>query len=408
MFLLRLGIKNLFRNLRRTVLSMGAVIAGVGVLILGQGFIQGVTENIIRTQVDSVSGHVMVRPLAYPTVGLQHPVDELFEVTPELRAFLDENTLAWTGRTLFVPRAIAGIDAIRVRGIAIDVATDEGVFSRHSWKTTGDVPQSAVDGVAVGKGIVSLLGVGVGDRLVLQARTAAGALNALDVPISGILAVGNPMIDSVGVVFPGDLANELIGNGDSVSHLAIRLTSRDRAEAFAVELQSHIPANTEVVTWVDETRDMMSIQQIRQRALNMLVFALLGMSAAGIANTILMAAYERVREIGTLRAMGMTRGAVIQMFVIEGALIGLIGASLGALLGGGVVAYYANVGIDLSGFVERSGMDNIPFSTMLYLRYSHTLVFGAMVFGVVVAIVASVYPARVASRMNPADAMREG
>ena len=98
MFLVSLGFRNLLRNRRRTLLSMGSVIAGVAVLIMGRSAIGGLTENIIRAQVDTVSGHVVLRPVDYPSVGLTHPVDELLDMAPELQRWLDERSLKWTRR----------------------------------------------------------------------------------------------------------------------------------------------------------------------------------------------------------------------------------------------------------------------------------------------------------------------
>jgi ABC-type lipoprotein release transport system permease subunit len=160
-----------------------------------------------------------------------------------------------------------------------------------------------------------------------------------------------------------------------------------------------------VVTWRDETRDLLALMEFRQKSLDFLVGILLLMSAATIANTILMAAYERVREIGTMRAMGMTGRAVLALFVIEGAMIGLAGGGVGALIGGLMARNWSRNGIDLSAQLENQG-GNLPMSAILYVEWSPPTIAGAVVFAVLVAVLASVYPAWVASRMAPAEAVR--
>ena len=135
----------------------------------------------------------------------------------------------------------------------------------------------------------------------------------------------------------------------------------------------------------------------------LVVLALMGMSATGIANTVLMAAYERVREIGTLRAMGMTRPGVIQLFVLEGALLGAVGGLLGAALGSAIVLWYEGQGIELP-LVMATG--HLPVSNVLYLRSSFAVTARSAVFGLVTAMVASFYPAVIASRPAPAEAVR--
>jgi putative ABC transport system permease protein len=404
MFFVQLALKNLTRNLRRTALSMVAVIAGVWVLILGKGFIGGMDENIIRGQIDSLSGHVLLRPAAYPSSALIHPLDGLFSLGPDQRSWLDANTEAWTERILFSPRAIHGPDAIRVRGIAYDPVRDPVVFPRDTWRYTAGGPQD--DGVLISASIARVLELETGEAFLLECRTPAGAINALQVKVADVYATGNPALDRFGMFVPMPLAAQLLHNDGRVSHVVAVLPNRDDAAAFSEQLAVHGPPGTETSTWHEDAKDMLAVQQIRRRALDILVVVLMGMSATSIANTILMAAYERIREIGTLRAMGMTRAGVLRMFVLEGAMMGLLGGLLGACLGGGMVAYWSAAGIDLSSMLESGGAGTIAMSSMLYLDFSEEVIVGSVLFGLVVAIAASIWPALAASRMQPADAVR--
>ncbi|MBA2320518.1 MAG: ABC transporter permease [Deltaproteobacteria bacterium] len=403
MFFARLALLNLTRNVRRTALSLASIVAGVAVLILGKGFIGGIRENVIRAQVDTMSGHVLVRPAAYPTEGLSHPLDGLWQV-PE--AFgRDPEATGMTARTFFVPTAVHKTDSLRARGVVFDPATDPLVFPRDAWKIDGTVPVTAEDGVLVGRGVARLLRVVPGDRIVLQARTPAGAINALDVNVSGIFSLGSPAIDQLGIFVPRPLGEDLLRLEGRASHVLFRLADREHAAAFASRIAPQLPPGTEIRTWEDETAAMLRVQEIREAALNFLVIALLGMSGLGIVNTVLMAAYERVREIGTLQALGMTRSGVLRLFLLEGAMMGVVGSLVGAVIGASVVAYYGNVGIDLSSLIEKQGA-NLPISAILYLDFDPGLVVAAIAFGIATAVVASVYPAQVASRMVPADAVR--
>lgn len=404
-FLLGLALRNLTRNLRRTVLSMVAVIAGVWVLITGQAAIGGVREVVVRGEVDAMSGHVLVRPAGYPQTGIIAPVDALIAPTPELVAHLDAHATAWTTRLLFSPRAVHGSDAVRVRAIGFDPGRDEAVFPRDTWNVVGRVPASAADGVLISHGVARMLGVDVGDLLALQARTSAGAINALQVPIAGKFTTGNPALDRFGVFVPMDLAADLVRPEGRVSHVLVRLDRRDDAAAFATAITPLVGPGAEVATWVEQTRDMIELQKVRQAALNLIVVALLVISGLSIANTVLMAAYERIREIGTLRAMGMTRQGVVALFVFEGAMMGLIGAAIGAAIGAGMAAYYARHGIDLSSRIGE-GAGNMAMAAMLYFEFSPAWIALAFLFGLAIAVVASIYPALVATKLAPADAVR--
>lgn len=402
--LTRLAWLNLLRSPRRTALSLVSVVVGVAVIIVGQGLIAGFEENAIRAQVDQMGGHVTIRARDYPTEGLAHPVDSLAPVPLELGRWLDANSQAWTSRTLLVGRAVHGADALQVRVFGIDPARDPAVFPRAAWKLRGEEPRTASDGALISVGVAQLLDLDVGGTLVLEARTVAGARNALELPVAGVVSAGSALVDRFGLYVTDDLVARLIEPGEGVSHVAVRLTDRSDAARIAAELAAKVDADREVVTWMDETAAVLAFNAIRQAALNLLVLALMGMSATGIANTVLMAAYERIAEVGTLRAMGMTRPGVVRLFVLEGAFVGMIGSALGAAIGTGAVWWTAEAGIELPMALAATG--NLPVSNVLFLRVTGGVVAGAAAFGLLVAIGASLLPAWVASGRAPADAVR--
>ena len=408
MMLVRLGLRNVLRQWRRNLLSIVSIVAGVFVIITGRGFVHGLSENILRAQIDSVSGHVMAVPADYPTFGIQNPVDHLLTLDDATRAWLDDNAQAWTTRVLFVPRAIKGRDAMRIRVIGFDPARDEAVFPRDFWHIDGAVASNA-DEILLSTGVSRILGVKKGETIVLEARTAAGAINALEVKVSGVLTTNNPILDQLGAFAPMALVGSLVQPDGKWSHLAVRLGDRRDADAVAGALRTRLK-DARVTTYAEEAADLLSAQQLRQRMFDILALALMAISATGIANTVLMATYERVREIGTLQALGMTRRSLVGLFVTEGLMLGVLGSALGAGLGAALVHRYAVQGIDLSSWMARAsengGYENVSFSTMLYLDSSLTTTLAAFAFGLSVALLASLYPAVFASRLSPAESVR--
>jgi putative ABC transport system permease protein len=132
------------------------------------------------------------------------------------------------------------------------------------------------------------------------------------------------------------------------------------------------------------------------------------MAAMAIANTILMAAHERTREIGTLRAMGMSKNGVLGLFLAEGSLLGLVAGSVGAAGGTALTWYLSRNPIDLNameGQAETIGND-VAYSAFIYVAFSVSIVMMPLLISILVALLASVYPARLASNMEPADAVR--
>jgi putative ABC transport system permease protein len=404
MLLARLASRNLRRNKRRTVLTLSAVVAGVGFLVLGESFIGGLKENIIVAAEDAFVGHVTARPHGYPADGLQQPLDDLLVLTPAMRTFLDRTTVAWTTRTLFSPLASTGREAIRVRAIGYEPGRDALVFPRTGWEVQGTLPDPAKDEVAVSRGLARLLAVAPGDTLILQVRTHPGAINALEVRVSARVTTHNAALDGPVVFLPAPLAAKLVAATDP-THVALRLRSRELAAAYVPGLRQVLGAQADVVTWDDESREMVRLQDIRRRALEGVVFILLLLAGFGMANTVLIAAHERVREIGTLRSMGMTEAGVLGLFLLEGGVQGVVGSVLGLAWGGGLSAWWMAHPIDFTSYADRvSG--GLSFSVLVYTHLEPATLVWALVFGVGVSIVSSIYPARVASRMAPADAVR--
>ncbi|MFT6145532.1 MAG: putative ABC transport system permease protein [Myxococcota bacterium] len=398
---------NLLRSPKRVGLSLISVVAGVCVFILGDGFANGLTENVIRAEIDSVGAHVTLTPLGYDSDAFTRPIEDAYALTDATRVTLDEQAQSWTRRILFSPEGIVGSDGIRLRGVAYDPASDEAVFPRDTWVVRGDMPTPENGGVLLAVKAAKLLGVEDGDWLTLRTRTVDGALNALQVPVSGILSAGNPIIDVNTVMIPWPLAEDLLQHHERTTHVHARLGNRRNAAPLAELLRTTQP-DAKPETWERATAELVQMMEMRRTIFRVLSFALLAMAATGIANTILMAAYERVREVGTLRAMGMTRRQVTALFLIEGAFLGIVGGLLGAALGGFATYYWSVHGIDLAPLMEQSGDVNngIAFSTMLYLYFSPPTIAVGVVIGASVATIASVYPARAASALSPADAVR--
>lgn len=404
MFTLRLATRNLWRAPRRSFLTMSAVVAGVGFFILGNGFVSGVRENLIVAAIDGNVGHVQIRPKDYPEQLGLHPVDVLVELSPELRAKLDEEAVAWTERILFAPTAATGKDSMRVVAFGYDPVRDPTVFPRNLWRVNGREPSAEAREIAVSQRVARLLRVGPGARLILQTRTHRGAINALEVEVSAIITTSNIALDGMGIFVPTPLARELVASS-LPSHVAIKLRHRDEALAFAESLGPSLEDRAEVVTWSSETAELMALQDIRRRALDIVMFVLMSLAAFGIANTILMAAHERVREIGTLRAMGLTERGVIGLFLLEGSILGVLGSAAGALWGGALTFHWAHSPIDFSEMYDQMNA-GIAASSLIYTSFEPRVVLTTALLGILVAALASMYPARVASRMAPGEAVR--
>jgi putative ABC transport system permease protein len=398
MFLAQLAFRNLFRNFRRTVITSVAVTFGVALIILGWGLVEGLDENVLRASRSTAVGDVLLRPDGYPTDGMEFPLEDAIPVPPDLANKLDA-TGSWTARVWFPARLVKGMDAVRVRGIGYDPAREDLVFPRDAWGVEGAWPNPGATEVAVGVYLARLLDLKVGDTVTLEARTKAGAINALGYTVTAVVRTDNVSIDNLGVWMPLPQADTLLQLEGERTHLAV--LAKD-AEGARAALAGHGWTGT---TLLEECADLLAVNDVRRRALMLLVFVIMAIAATGIANTVIMSVYERVREVGTLLALGMRRAQVRSMFLLEGAVMGSCAGLVGAVAGAALVRYWEVVGIDLSAQLESAG-SNMSLSAMLYTKFGWGPTLAAFSFGVIVSVLASVWPARHAASLNPADSVR--
>ncbi len=406
MLILGLAVRNLFRNTRRTVITSGAVVFGVALQVLGWGLVDGLDDNFLRAVSTTTTGDILLRPPEYPTDGLSYPLEEA-AAPPALTGFSGEAA----SRVLFSARVVHKADAARAVGVAYDPDQDYRVFPRERWRVQGVWPDAGQSQVALGDALGRLLGVGVGDEVVVQARTVDGAQNALSYTITALVHTDNGQLDNTAVWLRMDAADALLQLQGRRTHLSLHVGTLEDAAVVRDRLQA-AGAFTgpdgklwDAKTTREEAADMLAINDIRRRAILMLVGVIMAIAATGIANTVIMAAYERVREIGTLLALGMKRRDVSLLFLTEGAMLGLGAGSVGAAIGTAGVLYWQFNGIVL-GEETMKATGNLPVSAIIYTHFNWGPVIGSLVFSALVAIFASVQPARFASRLNPADAVR--
>lgn len=406
MFILSLALRNLFRNTRRTVITSGAVVFGVAFQVLGWGLVDGLDDNFLRAVATTTTGDILVRPPSFPTDGLSYPVEEA-AIPPVLAGFSGDSA----PRALFTARVVHHGDAARGMGVAYEPDADYRVFPRERWRVTGVWPDTGKAEVALGDAMARMMDVGVGDQITVQARTVDGAQNAMSYAVTALVHTDNGQMDNSAVWMRMDTAEELLQLKGRRTHVSLRVGGLQDAGKIRDELVAAGAFTAPdgqiwtAQTTREEAADMLAINDIRRRAILLLVGVIMAIAATGIANTVIMAAYERVREIGTLLALGMKRRDVSSLFLVEGALLGFGAGLAGAILGSIGVLYWQSNGIVLSDDLMKS-QGALPVSAVIYTHFNWAPVLGSLAFSAVIATLASVQPARFAARLNPADAVR--
>jgi ABC-type lipoprotein release transport system permease subunit len=267
-----------------------------------------------------------------------------------------------------------------------------------------DLAADDEDVILIGQALAEPLEVTIGDRVVLVGRATHEQMRRRTMTIVGIYDLGIAEVEKRMVYISLAEAQTLFDLRDQATEVALFLESVGQEPPVVASLQAALPGY-EVDAW--DTLDPSTKQSMEMEDQIMGIFGLiiLIIAGVGILNLMLMAVFERTREIGIIAAMGLKRREIVALFLLEGVLIGLLGALVGSALGGLVNAYYGRVGME---WAEASS-DYSELAALLGGRiYFHVGVdelVGRALTVAVIAALASLYPAWRASRREPAEAL---
>lgn len=401
--LMRLALRSLRRHRRRTALTVLAIAAGAGMVVFAWGFGEGLAGWLTQTAVSGRLGALQVHARGYldtidaNPIAMDLAIDDVLPVvqrTPGVRAAaprLKLAAIASTGRTSSMVQ-VEAIDPVADRAVCPD--------RYSSFDAGGPLVAEGGRAIVVGAALAESLGVKVGDTVTLMASTRAGAQNALDFTVAGITR-GAAFLESRRVITTRlQDASQLAAMPGRTHEIAIALHDPDQSDAVKAVLQATLLSSaTEVHTWQEVSpflRDGVARIRIILRGVSFVLFIVV---VLGVANTVLMSVFERVREIGTFVALGMKRATVQRLFMLEALVLGVVGSVIGGVVGSAVVLGLSIRGIDFTPPGNAA-------AAILYPVLSPTLVVGVGVATLLGAVFASFFPARRASRLDPVEALR--
>jgi ABC-type lipoprotein release transport system permease subunit len=407
-----LAIRNLRRNLRRTLLTISGMAVGFAVLLWLQCILKGVNAQIVDEVVSTQVGHLQV----WRTEYLEDPLIN-FTFAPDmtkLRAILPPGTVS-TER-VFLPALISsGENSVPIQLIGIDPKREAEVTNVRETKVDGeylseiDDPDCKEREAYVGKALAGLLKVGIGDKIVLLAQAADGTLGNELLRVRGMFDTGSRGFDrSVAYSTMGCVRKIGVIQGDH--EITIRLARGSAMDKFRKSLESRIGEvgpQLKVTTWREAVPPLAGMVMFNDATLILVSLVLFGVTTFGVVNTLLMSVFERTREFGVMLALGVTPKGVCVLILIEAAMIGILAAVVGTLLGSAMVAYHGHVGFDLKPFLGEELMVNqFKLSTVFFPIFSFDQFFGLVGATILFAILAGLFPAIQAAKMDVIEAIR--
>lgn len=416
---LTMAWRNLWRNWRRTVIALIAVVLGLTLLLLFDGFIYGSDQAIFGNAVKLYGGNIQVHAPGFREKARRLPLLPLADGDAVVAAALDRPTVAvaGVGTSQVQPDVLAAAKRIHTGGL---VTNREGSFAVDITGVEPEIEQSlsiqaenVVDGryllpddgdaVFIGLGLAKIMNVGVGDRVTLIGRSTDESMRQRSMTIVGIYSLGMEEAERGSVFITLEEAQTLYNLRGQVTEVAITLANVGQENQIIADLQKALPGY-EIDSWQTLRPEITQTLSAKLTYTTMFGFIIIIIASIGILNIQLMAVFERTREMGVLAALGMKGGQITNLFLVEGTLIGVVGAVIGCLAGAGLVGLIGSVGLDL-GFISGMGEITALMGSRLYpsVGLADTINRGLTV--IVIVALASLYPAWQASRKEPAEAL---
>lgn len=402
--MIRFALLNLFRHRARTSIAMSAIGFGVIALLLAGGFMEWIFWAMRESTIQSQLGHVQITRPGYLSQGAAAPFEylltdevqeaEIAAATPELKVItprLKFNGLVGHG-DVTIAFVGEGVHPEKEAELSEMFAVAEG--ERLSSGDTG--------GIVLGKGLAESLGVGVGDGITLLATTAAGGINGVEGHVRGIFVTGTKAFDDAVLRMPIAMARQLLRT-DGAHVLVMLLDETEQTDPVVARLRRHFPeqeAHVQFVPWYEQADFYTKTVALFSRQMDVVKLIIALIIVLSISNTMIMSVLERTGEIGTQMAIGVKRRKILQQFINEGLLLGVLGGAGGLVLGFVLANAISAVGIPMP---SPPGME-IDVRGKIMLTWP--LAAGGFVIAVLTSLAASLYPAWKASRLEIVNALR--
>lgn len=401
--LISMAWRDLGRNRRRSFFSALALAIGMSLLLLMSSVVQGEMRGAMNASIRLQSGHLQVRGANYNPSKTSLKWQDLIEAPAAMAAQIAALPQVETATPRLYAAGILsfGETTVGVRVIGVDTASPANAPFMEGL-IDGKFPAADDrEGILIGRTLADKIGASVGDRVNLVVNTSSGDVDEQAFMVRGVYDTATPGYDGSAILMPLAKAQAITGAGDRASSVFVLIKDRDQADAVAAALSG---SGFTTVTWRQSNELLATFEQFSTAFMFVLYLIVLGITATVIINTLIMAVFERTREIGILSAVGMRSGRIMAMFFAESSLLAIGGILMGLVFGGAIVWYASVYGFYLGNY----GIQDILIGETIYayLTWNDALLLIAMTFAI--TLLAALYPAFLAARMEPVDALHGG
>jgi putative ABC transport system permease protein len=371
-------------------------------IIFAQSWIEGIIRNVNDNIITLVSGHINIMTPEYKRRERLLPLSESIRLDDEfVRATSNKEIEFISPRIKF--GVLLGEEELSIPalGYAFIPEMESYISKLDNRITEGQYIATGEQAAILGTKLAERLNMKVGDTLTIITRTAYDSPTGTNVVIKGLFETGIGGVDRSLFYIPLDIGQYMLDMEGYATEVVVQVYNKDRAIAVAEDIH----AQTGLLAIPFQHNKMLRYINVAYIIYGILYFVILLVACSTIANTMLMVVFERTREIGMMKAMGLNTWGVIGLLIIEAGAIGLVGSLVGTIVGS-VLSYWLKFqGIDIS-MTSSTASQSMPFGPIIYLSPTPFLVFGAFIFGLVATIVVAYLPISRVTKLEPAKALK--
>ena len=403
--LIKIAWRNVWRQRRRTFLiaiAMGVIMA---LLVVFDGVLGGFNNANYGNSIQIMGGNIQVHAPGYNDKIGKKPLLPLANPDAVIAAAESNPDVLLATKRIITGGLVTnreGAFSVSIIGLETDKEAQISQVAKNITEGRFLLPDDG-DMLVIGQGLALVMNVKVGDRITMVGNATHEQTRQRTMTIVGIYDVGVPTIEKGTIYMSLNEAQQLFDLNGQVTEVVINLHQIGQESSVINTINASQPGY-DIATWETSIPELKQTMEMKTTVMGVFGIAMLGIAAIGILNLLMMAVFERTREIGVLGALGLKPGQIMTLFLLEGILIGVVGAIFGAILGtllNGALSIY---GIDYSAFADATEYTAL-ISGRIYSQMSLLKTLQHALSILIISALAAFSPAREASRREPAEAL---
>lgn len=403
-----IAFRNIRRNTRRSILSLSAIAVAALAFVFLFSIIEGMKTDLADNLHTYYTGEVRIRDREYSKYDYLNPLHLNISSPDEVIRLIEKNVAidAVSPRIQFGTGIYREGTTYPAVGLGVDFAYEREYQDLDRVVLEGRVPRAGENEALIAGGLAEEIGLGVGDTMTLLTKTMRGGTNAITLTITGIVGFPVSGLNNTLFLAPLERMQYFLRMDGAVTEILLKLDSGTDSGPTAADLNTLFAGEgleTLVAESWREVSETYSMIQLADTVYMIMAFLFFLLGSTVIINTTMMVVYERIKEIGTIAAMGMTGPEIVKLFFLEAFFISVIGSAVGVFLGIGITLPISHTGLD---FGEAMGSMDLEMASIFYPVINIRSTIFVFLYSTLIASLASFVPSRKASTIEPVEALR--